>query len=161
MKKALVRKMKKTLVRKPTKILCYIDFSKQSPYLVDYAYQLSKLIDAELFVLHTVTDIKNAAGFYVPHINTDKLEEEVVQAARDKMYAICSQVVGDKIDAGHRLISRGNPIDVINDMIKKNGIELLVFSKDVSTGTLSQWKGDYVEKFMKNPLIPFLVLPVE
>jgi hypothetical protein len=58
--------MKKTKVRKPQKILCYIDYSKNSAYVVDYAYQLSCLIDAELFVLHTVTDIKNAAGFYVP-----------------------------------------------------------------------------------------------
>jgi nucleotide-binding universal stress UspA family protein len=153
--------MKKTLVKKPTKILSYIDFSKNSPYLVDYAYKLSKLIEAELFVLHTVTDIKNAAGFYVPHINTDRLEEELIQAARDKMYSICNQVVGDKVDHDHRLISRGNPIDVINEVIKDKGIELLILSHDVSTGTLSQWRGDYVEKFMKHPSIPFLVLPVK
>jgi hypothetical protein len=153
--------MKKSLVKKPQKILSYIDYSKHSAYLVDYSYQLSELIDAELFVLHTVTDIKNAAGFYVPHINTDRLDEELLTAARDKMYAICSQVVGDKINAEHRLVRTGNTLDVINEVIKEKGIELLILYHDVSTGTLPQWRSDYVEKFIKHPSIPFLVLPVK
>ncbi len=152
--------MKKTKVRKPQKILCYIDYSKNSAYVVDYAYQLSCLIDAELFVLHTVTDIKNAAGFYVPHINTDKLEEEVISAAKDKMYSFCSQVGDDVIDAKHRLVTRGVPIDAINKVIKDKSIELLVIGHEVNKGALSGFRSDYAEKFMKNPTIPFLVLPV-
>jgi len=152
--------MKKTKVKKPQKILCYIDFAKYSPYLVDYAYQLSCLIDSELFVLHTVTDIKSAAGFYVPHINTDKLEEEVIKAARDKMYSICSQVGDDAIDAKHRMIMRGIPIEVINKVIKDKGIELLIVGHEVNKGALVGFRSDYAEKFMKNPSIPFLVLPL-
>jgi len=152
--------MKKTKVKKPQKILCYIDFAKYSPYLVDYAYQLSCLIDSELFVLHTVTDIKSAAGFYVPHINTDKLEEEVIKAARDKMYSICSQVGDDAIDTKHRLIMRGIPIEVISKVIKDKGIELLIIGHEVNKGALAGFRSDYAEKFMKNPSIPFLVLPV-
>lgn len=152
--------MKKTLVKKPQKVLCYVDFSKNSPYIVDYAYQLSRLIDAELFVLHTVTDIKSAAGFYVPHINTDKLEEEVIKAAKDKMYGICSQIVGDRIDSDHRLIRRGNPIEVMNEVIEEKAIELLILSHELSKGTLSGFRSDYAEKFMKNPTVPFLVLPM-
>ncbi|HWR67646.1 MAG TPA: universal stress protein [Desulfomonilia bacterium] len=152
--------MKKSKVKKPQRILCYIDYAKASPYVVDYAYQLSCILEAELFVLHTVTDIKNAAGFYVPHINTDRLEEEVIKAAKDKMYAICSQVGDDVIDAKHRLVMRGVPIDVINKVIKDKGIELLVVAHEVVKGSLSIFRGDQAEKFMKNPSIPFVVLPV-
>jgi nucleotide-binding universal stress UspA family protein len=151
--------MKKNVVEKPKKVLCYLDFSKNSYYLVDYAYQLSRLIDAELFVLHTVTDIKRAAGFYVPHINTDRLEEEVIKAAKDKMYGICSQVLGDKIDSSHRLIMRGSPLEVINEVIEDKKIELLILTHELGKGTLSGFKSDYAEKFMKNATIPFLVLP--
>jgi len=153
--------MTKTLLQKPQKVLCYIDFGKHSYYLVEYAYQLSRLIDVELFVLHTVTDIKRAAGFYVPHINTDKLEQEVVKAAQDKLYGICSHVLGDKIDSDHRLIRRGNPIDVIDEVIEEKGVELLILSHIVTKGTLSGFRSDYAEKFLKNPSIPFLVLPVK
>ncbi len=151
--------MKKTVVEKPKTVLCYIDFSKSSYYLVEYAYQLSRLIDAELYILHTVTDIKRAAGFYVPHINTDRLEEEVIKAAKDKMYGICNQVVGDRIDSSHRLVMRGNPIEVMNEVIAEKKIELLVLSHELSKGTLSGFRGDYAEKFMKTAAIPFLVVP--
>jgi len=153
--------MKKTNVEKPRTILCYIDFTKSSYYLVEYAYQLSRLIDAELYILHTVTDIKRAAGFYVPHINTDKLEGEVIKAAKDKIYEICSNVVGDKIDSSHRLVKRGNPMEVINEIIEEKKIELLVLSHEISKGTLSGFRSDYAEKFMKNAKVPFLVLPVK
>jgi nucleotide-binding universal stress UspA family protein len=152
--------MRKSKVKKPQRILCYIDFAKSSPYVVEYAYQISCLLEAEMFVLHTVTDIRNAAGFYVPHINTDKLEEEVIKAAKDRMYAICSQVGDECIDAKHRIVSRGVPIDAINKVIKEKGIELLVIGHEVSGGALRGFRGDHAEKFMKNPTIPFLVLPV-
>lgn len=153
--------MKKTVAEKPKRVLCYIDFSKNSHYLVEYAYQLSRLIGAELYVLHTVTDIKRAAGFYVPHINTDKLEEEVIKAAKDKMYGICSHIVGDKIDSSHRLVRRGSPLEVLNDVIEEEKIELLVLSHELSKGTLSGFRSDYAEKFMKHATIPFLVLPIK
>jgi len=152
--------MKKSKVKKPQKILCYIDFAKHSAYVVEYAYQLSCLLEAELFVLHTVTDIRNAAGFYVPHINTDRLEEEVIKAAKDKMYAVCSQVGDECVDAKHRLVMRGVPIEVITKVIKDKGIKLLVIGHEASGGTLKGFRGDHAEKFMKNPTIPFLVIPV-
>ena len=152
--------MKKIKVEKPKKVLCYIDLGKNSYFLVEYAYQLAKLIDAELYVLHTVTDIKGAAGFYVPHINTDRLEEEVIKAAKDKMYGICNQVVGDSIDSTHRLVVRGNPLEVINNVIAEKGIELLILIHELGKGTLSGFRSDFAEKFMKNPSIPFLVIPV-
>lgn len=152
--------MKKSKFKKPQKILCYIDYTKHSTYVVEYAYSVASLFDAELFVLHTVTDLRNAAGFYVPHINTDKLEEEVIKAAKDKMYAICSQVGDDRIDARHRLVMRGVPIEVINKVIKDKEIDLLIIGHEVTGGALKGFRGDHAEKFMKNPAIPFLVVPV-
>jgi nucleotide-binding universal stress UspA family protein len=153
--------MKKNMMKKPRKLLCYIDFSDHSYYLVEYAFELSQLIDAELFVLHSVTDIKKAAGFYVPHVNTELLEDQVVKAARDKMYAICNQTVGDRIDADHRLVTQGSPVEDINRVIEEKQIELVVMSHEVAKGSLYGFKSDYVERFMKNATIPFLVLPVK
>lgn len=150
----------KNMIKKPKKILCYVDLSKNSPYLVRYAHELAKLVDAELFVLHTVTDIKGLAGFYVPHINIDKLEEEVIQAARDKVYAICHQAVGDGIDAAHRIVRHGGLLDTVDEVIKEKQIELIVLSQELGKGNLSLFRGDYAERFMKNAAIPFLVLPM-
>jgi len=49
---------------------------------------------------------------------------------------------------------------VINKVIKEKSIELLIIGHEVSKGALSGFRSDYSEKFMKNPSIPFLVLPV-
>ena len=117
--------------------------------------------DAELFVLHNVTDIGGAAGFYVPHINIEKLEDEVIQAARDKVYAICHQAVGDSIDAAHRLVIRGGLIETLDKVIKDKKIELVVLPHNGDKGILSWLRGDYAERFMREAAIPFVVLPMD
>ncbi|HNY64345.1 MAG TPA: universal stress protein [Deltaproteobacteria bacterium] len=153
--------MNRKTMKKPKRILCYTDLAKYSSYLVKYAYELSKIIDAELFVLHNVTDIGGAAGFYVPHINIEKLEDEVIQAARDKVYAICHQAVGDSIDAAHRLVIRGGLIETLDKVIKDKKIELVVLPHNGDKGILSWLRGDYAERFMREAAIPFVVLPMD
>ncbi len=151
--------MKKVFSQDPTRVLCYLDLGRHSIQVVSYAYRVARIFDARLFMLHTVTDIKGAAGFYVPHINTDKLEEEVIKAASDKMYSICHEVIGD-VDPANRLVMRGNPLLVINEVIQDQGIDLLVLGHDVSKGTLSSFKVDLAEKLLKQPPCPLLVVPV-
>jgi nucleotide-binding universal stress UspA family protein len=153
--------MKKNMLRKPKTILCYTDLSKNSFYLVRYASEIAKMVGAELFVLHNVADIKGAAGFYVPHINTDKLEEEVVQAARDKLYGVCHQAVKDDIDKVHRIVVRGGLIEALEQVIKEKKIELVVLPHDGGSGILSWFRGDYAERFLREASIPFLVLPMD
>lgn len=150
----------KNMLKKPKRILCYTGLNKNSPYLVRYAYEISNMVNAELFVLHAVSDIKGVAGFYVPHINIDKLEEEVIQAARDKVYAICHQAVGDNIDAAHRIVRHGGLIEIMEAVIKEKGIELIILPHELGKGDLPAFRGDYVERFMKNAAIPFLVIPI-
>jgi universal stress protein A len=153
--------MKKSMLKKPKTILCYTDLSKHSSYLVRYAHEIAKMLGAELFVLHNVTDIKGAAGFYVPHINIDKLEEEVIQAARDKVYAICHQAVGDDIDKVHRIVIRGGLIEALEQVIKEKKIGLVVLPHDADKGILSWFRGDYAERFLRDAQVPFLVLPMD
>jgi len=48
----------------------------------------------------------------------------------------------------------------MNEVIEEKAIELLILSHELSKGTLSGFRSDYAEKFMKNPTVPFLVLPM-
>ncbi|MFY9399269.1 MAG: universal stress protein [Desulfomonilia bacterium] len=152
--------MAKNRATKPGRILCYIDLSEHSTDLVGYAFEYARLFEAELFVLHSVTDISKAAGFYVPHINTEVLEDEVIKAARDKMYALCHKAVGDEVDAEHRLVTKGNPVEEINRLISEKKIDLLIMSHEVSKGSLFGFRNDHVERFMKDAVIPFMIVPV-
>ncbi len=152
--------MRKSQVKKIQKVLCYIDLSKPSHHVVEYANMVAKCMGAELFVLHTVTDIKRSAGFYVPHINTDKLEEEMTKAAQDKLYAVCLQSMGEcEIDPGRRIVKRGDALEVIDDMIRSLDIDLLVVGHEV--GSLSLFKTDYITKYLKAPECPVLAVPIK
>lgn len=149
--------MRKSQVKKFKKVLCYIDLSKPSHHVVEYAHMVAERMQAELFFLHTVTDINRYAGFYVPHINTDKLEDEMIKAAQDKLYAVCSQSIGD-IDHSHRIVKRGEALEVIDAMIKDKDIDLLVIGHEI--GSLSMFKSDYTLKFLKDPKCPALIIPI-
>jgi nucleotide-binding universal stress UspA family protein len=150
--------MRKSQVKKVKKVLCYIDLSKPSHHVVEYANMVAQCMGAELFVLHTVTDIKRSAGFYVPHINTDKLEEEMTKAAQDKLYAVCMQSIGD-IDPSRRIVKRGDVLEVIDDMIDSLDIDLLIFGHEV--GALTIFKNDYITKYLKAPGCPVLAVPIK
>ncbi|MEA2102127.1 MAG: universal stress protein [Thermodesulfobacteriota bacterium] len=150
--------MKKITVERPEKVLCYLDLGKNSYYMVEYAHQLAGWINAELYFLHAVTDIRGAAGFYVPHINTDRLENDVTRSARDKMYAVCSEVIGE-VDSSMRIIRKGAPLEVINQVVEEMSIELVILGHESSKGTLASFRSDYVERFLRQPACPFLVVP--
>jgi len=150
--------MKRSSIEKPKNILCCIDYGKNSYYLAEYAYKLSRFCDSGLYLLHIVTDFRRTAGFYVPHINTDKLESDIIKAARDKMYALCEKVIGD-VPTSHRLVEQGHPMEVVNKIIKDKKIDLLILGYGMSKGTLSSFKTDYAGRFLKNPTCPFLVVP--
>lgn len=149
--------MQKPKVKKPKKVLCYLDLSKPSHEIVAYAHMVAQKMEAELFVLHTVTDIGRSAGFYVPHINTDKLAEEMTKAAQDKLYGICSQSIGD-LDTAHRLVRRGDALEVIDEIITAKSIDLLVLGHAV--GALSLFKADHALRYLKHPHCPVLIVPV-
>jgi len=149
--------MAKQKVKKIKKILCYVDLSKSSRYVIEYAKQVSDLTGAEIFFLHTVTDLGRFAGFYVPHIRTDSLSSEMMKSAKDKLYAVCMQTIGE-IDASKRIIKEGDIVEAIQEEIDRIGIDILVIGHDFRT--FSFFKEDYVTRYLKDPACPVLVIPL-
>jgi nucleotide-binding universal stress UspA family protein len=149
--------MAKKKISDVKKILCYVDLSKSSRDLIGYAKQLADFAEAEIYFLHSVTDISKFAGFYVPHMSTKNLASEMVKGARDKLYALCMQSIGE-VPATHRIVTEGDPVDVIHNEIEKLKADLLVIGHEYKT--FSFLKEDYVVRFLKNPTCPVLVFPL-
>lgn len=149
--------MAKQQVKNPKKILCYTDLSKSSRQVVEYAKKIADLTGAEAYFLHSVTDLGKFAGFYVPHVSTENLLAEMMKAAKDKLYALCMQTIG-KVDASKRIIKEGDPVDAIHEEIERLGIDLLVVGHDYQS--FSFFRQDYLNKYLKNPPCPVLVIPI-
>ncbi len=149
--------MAKQKVKKLKKILCYVDLSKSSKYVIEYSKQVADLTGAEIYFLHSVTDLGRFAGFYVPHMSTDSLSSEMMKSAKDKLYAICTQTIGE-IDASKRILKEGDIVEAIQDEIDRIGIDLLIIGHDFRT--FSFFKEDYVTRYLKDPACPVLVIPL-
>lgn len=149
--------MAKQKVKKLKKILCYIDLSKSSKYIIEYAKQVADLTGAEIYFLHSVTDLSKFAGFYVPHMSTDNLSSEMMKSARDKLYAFCIQTIGE-VDASKRIIKEGDTVDAIHEEIDRLGADILIIGHDFKT--FSFFKEDYVTRYLKDPACPVLVIPL-
>ena len=150
--------MAKQKAKKPRRILCYIDLSKSSRYIIEYTKQISDLTGAEVYFLHSITDLGKFAGFYVPHMSTDGLSSEMLKGAKDKLYAICMQTIGE-VDASRRIVKVGDPIDAIYEEIDELEVDLLIIGHDFKP--FSFFKQDYVARYLKAPSCPILVIPVD
>jgi nucleotide-binding universal stress UspA family protein len=140
----------------PKNVLCYIDYNTHSKDVLEYAHTLSKASDAELYILHTVSDIYSITGFYIPHANIGKLEDEMLQSAKDKMYSIASHVIGDT-KPGNRIVKRGQAVTVIDEVVKDKKIDLLVIAYAAKKGMFGT---EFVDRLLKHPPCPVLLLPV-
>jgi nucleotide-binding universal stress UspA family protein len=149
--------MAKQKAKKPRRILCYIDLSKSSRYILEYAKQIADLTGADVYYLHSVTYLSKFAGFYVPHMSTDNLSGEMMKGAKDKLYAICMQTIGE-VDASRRILKEGDPVDAINEEIERLGTDLLIIGHEYKT--FSFFKEDYVTRYLKDPICPVLVIPL-
>ena len=67
------------------KILVPVDFSENSPKLLQDAADIAQRFGAELTVVFVVQSFEDYSGFFVPHIPINQFEDEMVKGATDKM----------------------------------------------------------------------------
>jgi nucleotide-binding universal stress UspA family protein len=91
-------------------------------------------------------------------MSTDGLSSEMMKGAKDKLYAVCMQAIGE-VDASRRIVKVGDPIDAIYEEIDELEVDLLIIGHDFKT--FSFFKQDYVARYLKAPSCPILVIPVD
>ena len=67
------------------KVLVPVDFSENSKKILEAAGYFSGKCQAKLHVVFVVQSFDDYSGFFVPHMPVAKFEEEMVQAAEEKM----------------------------------------------------------------------------
>lgn len=66
-------------------ILFATDFSEASEEAFAYARKLSQCLNAQIVVLHVVTQPVDLRNFYVPDVSFDEIDREIEAAANRKM----------------------------------------------------------------------------
>lgn len=142
------------------RILFPTDFTSASENAAAVALRLARQNKARLYVLHVVDTGREATGFYLPHLSYEKLDREMVDAAREMVDDFSSRVF-----KGYRNIEKhvlkGEPYKEIVKVIKGMKTDLVVMGTFGKARIDRLFFGSTTERVMRQALCPVLVIPPE
>jgi len=104
-------------------VLLATDLSQEASAVVEKAKQLADLYQAKLSLIHVVESLPIYFGNELVLPETQEIERQLLQRAKQKMAALCKSQAIDESDAH---VEMGvTKIEVI-DFAKQNGVDLIV-----------------------------------
>lgn len=139
-------------------ILFPTDFSDASVLAAAYALNLARSKKARLHVIHVLDTEKEAAGFYVPHISFEKLDKEMLVAAREMLKKFCAKHFKG-VKNLEQTVAAGMPHKEILKAIKSTGADVVVMGTFGKAGLERFLIGSTTERVMRNAGCPVLIIP--
>jgi len=139
------------------KILVPVDFSNNSPKLLDAAVYLAKNFNARLEVVYVVESLDNYSGFAVPHISLENFEQELREAAERKMEAFLEDNLEEGIAHDARILSGDVPAEITRHA-KDAGCDLIVIATHGYKGLEKALFGSVAERVVKTAPCPVLTI---
>ena len=135
------------------KVLVPVDFSENSKKILEAAGYFSGKCQAQLHVVFVVQSFDDYSGFFVPHMPVAKFEEEMVQAAEQKMDSFLAdqQNIEAKVLVG----------DVAEEIIRhaeERGMDLIVMGTHGYKGLEKVMFGSVAEKVVRSAPCPVMTI---
>jgi nucleotide-binding universal stress UspA family protein len=135
------------------KILVPVDYSENSKKILEAAGYFSTKCQAQLHVVFVVQSFDDYSGFFVPHMPVAKFEEEMVQAAEEKM---------EKFLAAHKKIQAKVLVgDVAEEIIRhaeESGMDMIIMGTHGYKGLEKVMFGSVAEKVVRSSPCPVLTI---
>ena len=135
------------------KMLVPVDFSENSKKILEAAGYFSGVCEAELHVVFVVQSFDDYSGFFVPHMPVAKFEEEMVQAAEQKM---------EKFLAGQNNVEAKVLVgDVAEEIIRhaeESGMDMIIMGTHGYKGLEKVMFGSVAEKVVRSSPCPVLTI---
>jgi nucleotide-binding universal stress UspA family protein len=134
-------------------VLVPVDFSENSKKILEAAGYFSGICQAQLHVVFVVQSFDDYSGFFVPHIPVAKFEEEMVQAAEEKMegFLLGHSKIEAKVlvgDVGEEIIRHA----------EESGMDLIVMGTHGYKGLEKVMFGSVAEKVVRSSPCPVLTI---
>ena len=139
------------------RILVAVDFSPVSANALRHAASLARQLDASLDVFNALqlTDIEFLVNASAEH------EQEVIQSSLEKRKAELSKFVGQNA-AGLKDVKEsvlpGSPIELVNEVAKKNHADLIVIGTHGRTGLKHLLVGSVAESVLRQADVPVVCI---
>jgi nucleotide-binding universal stress UspA family protein len=135
------------------KVLVPVDFSENSKKILEAANYLNKMCEADLNVVFVVQSFDDYSGFFVPHMPVAKFEEEMVQAAEQKMEKFLE---GQKNIKSKVLVG-----DVAEEIIRhaeESNMDMIIMGTHGYKGLEKVMFGSVAEKVVRSSPCPVLTI---
>ncbi len=139
------------------KILFPTDFTEPSKEALQYALSLARRYSARLYVVHVVNFSDEAAGFYVPHISFERLDEEMKQRAEGLLKSFCKEGLREFKDYESVLLE-GEPYKEIVRFVEKENIDIIVMVSYCKEGLDRFLFGSTTERVIRKTDCPVLIV---
>jgi nucleotide-binding universal stress UspA family protein len=135
------------------KVLVPVDFSENSKKILEAAGYFSGICQAQLNVVFVVQSFDDYSGFFVPHMPVAKFEEEMVQAADEKMVSF---LAGTKnVDAK---VLVGDVAEEIVRHAEESGMDMIIMGTHGYKGLEKVMFGSVAEKVVRTAPCPVLTI---
>jgi nucleotide-binding universal stress UspA family protein len=135
------------------KILVPVDFSENSKKILDAAGYFSGKCEAQIHVVFVVQSFDDYSGFFVPHMPVAQFEEEMVQAAEQKMEKF---LMGQKNVEAKVLVG-----DVSEEIIRhaeESGMDMIIMGTHGYKGLEKVMFGSVAEKVVRSSPCPVMAI---
>jgi len=135
------------------KILVPVDFSENSKKILETAGYFSGKCEAQIHVVFVVQSFDDYSGFFVPHMPVAQFEEEMVQAAEQKMKKF---LIGFKNVEARVLVG-----DVSEEIIRhaeESGMDMIIMGTHGYKGLEKVMFGSVAEKVVRSSPCPAMAI---
>lgn len=141
-----------------TTILCPVDFSEPCRPAMEHAESLARSLGAELLLAHIVVPAMYPVAFGAVPLGAVTLEEEARKAVETNMAALVKDMTARGVTC-RSIVEVGTPANRLVDMVRENGIDLVVMGTHGTTGLGHVLLGSTAERVVR--LCPCPVLTVK
>lgn len=139
-------------------ILVGIDFHERTSYLVDKAYEWTRLFEAKIWLLHVAAPEPDFVGYAVGPTYIRDFRARELRTEHKLLTDFVNELKQKEVDADGLLIP-GNIIDVILEESKKLSIDLIVFGHHEHSLLYKFFFGSHASELVQKSQIPVLVVP--
>lgn len=138
------------------KIACFTDFSEEANCGVLFANKIARELFSELTLFHTYLPAEKGKGFH------PSLTEFTDTESRELLYKMCLDLrLSDKYSdvAFDFIVNEGSPVERVNEIVKKEKIDLIVMSAEGELKENDTYYGTILTDVVLNAKCPVLIVP--
>ncbi|MDF1577202.1 MAG: universal stress protein [Desulfurivibrionaceae bacterium] len=139
------------------KIMVPIDFSENSPKVLQSAIDVAEKFEAALSIVFVVQSFEDYSGFFVPHMPISQFEDEMIASAEQKMESFLAENFKSDLPYNSAVI-KGDVAEEIVDYAAQNDIAMIVMGTHGYKGLEKVLFGSVAEKVVKTSPCPVLTV---